>query len=451
MYAARETILKMREGTALQAGELQAFVAGLRDGDVTDAQVAAFAMAVCFRGMSLDEQIALTLAMRDSGCVLRWSGLDGPVLDKHSTGGVGDLVSLVLGPLLAAAGAFVPMISGRGLGHTGGTLDKLEAIPGFDTSPPIDTFQRLVRSHGVAIVGQSSELVPADRRLYAIRDETGTVASTPLIVSSILSKKLAEGLDALVMDVKFGSGAVIPDRAEATELARWICRVSRLAGLPCTALVTSMEQPLAWSAGNALEVREAIGFLRGDDRNPRLQEVVLALATEALQLGGLAGTGAEAQKAAKEALDSGAAAERFAAMVAGQGGPAGLIDRPETFLPDAPVVRPLHAGRPGHVARIDTRAVGLTVVRLGGGRQRAQDRVDPSVGLSALCSPGQKVGPDAAPLAVIHAANDADWQNAAEALREAIEVSTAAVPATALAEPLSVVRDRIDGVEDEPA
>lgn len=445
MYSARETILKLREGAALNTGELKAFVTGLGDGDVTDAQAAAFAMAVCFRGMSLDEQMTLTLAMRDSGCVLRWPGIDGPVLDKHSTGGVGDLVSLVLGPLLAAAGAFVPMISGRGLGHTGGTLDKLEAIPGFVTTPSIDTFQRLVRRHGVAIVGQSSELVPADRRLYAIRDESGTVACTPLIVSSILSKKLAEGLDALVMDVKFGSGAVIPEGVEAAELARRICRVARSAGLPCTALVTSMDQPLAGSAGNALEVREAIDFLRGDSRNPRLQEVVVALAVEALRLGGLAGDAAEAHAVAMHALDSGAAAERFAAMVAGQGGPAGLLDKPEAFLPTAAVVRPVFARRGGRVARMDTRAVGLAVVRLGGGRQRAQDRVDPSVGFSTLCSPGQAVGPDVAPLAVIHAASETDWGLAAAALRAAVEVS-ADTPSVADITS-TVVRERIDGAE----
>ena len=211
MHPVKDLIHKKRDGATLDSGEIAAFVAGISDDSITDAQIAAFAMATWFRGMSVEEQMALTLAMRDSGRVLQWPGLDGPVLDKHSTGGVGDLVSLILGPVIASCGAYVPMISGRGLGHTGGTLDKLESIPGFGASPGIERFQRLVRQHGLAIVGQSDELVPADRRMYAVRDVTATVSSPPLMISSILSKKLAEGLDGLVMDIKFGSGAVITD------------------------------------------------------------------------------------------------------------------------------------------------------------------------------------------------------------------------------------------------
>jgi thymidine phosphorylase len=421
MYAANELILKKRDGMALSREEIAAFVTGICDHSVTDAQLAAFAMATWFRGMEPDEQMALTLAMRDSGTVLDWSDLDGPVLDKHSTGGVGDMVSLLLAPVVAACGGYVPMISGRGLGHTGGTLDKLESIPGFVTAPGIARFQSLVKANGLAIVGQSSELVPADRRLYAVRDETATVSSVPLIVSSILSKKLAEGLDALVMDIKFGSGAFMQDPAEARRLARHICRVSHAAGVPCNALITDMGQPLAWSAGNALEVREAIGFLRGDARHPRLHGVLLALSAELLWLGGLAENRDRGQAMAGEALDSGRAAERFAAMVCGQGGPAHLLDDADHLLPSARVVAPVFSQSGGYVSRIDTRAIGLAVVQLGGGRQRAGDSIDHAVGFSGLAPVGQAVGPDA-PFAVIHAENQGAWERAADAVRSAMTV-----------------------------
>jgi thymidine phosphorylase len=427
MHPVKELIRKKRDGAALDSTEIAALVSGVCDGSVSDAQIAAFAMATWFRGMTLDEQMALTLAMRDSGRVLRWDGLDGPVLDKHSTGGVGDLVSLVLGPVIAACGGYVPMISGRGLGHTGGTLDKLESIPGFETTPGNERLQQLVRTQGLAIVGQSAELAPADRRVYAVRDVTATVSSTPLIVSSILSKKLAEGLDALVMDVKCGGGAVSADPATARALAAEICRVSRGAGLSCTALVTDMDQPLAWSAGNALEVFEVVRFLRGEGRNARVLEVVLALCAELLRLGGLAGDEGGARALAQAALDSGRAAEKFARMVAGQGGPSDLLERPQAHLPQAAVVRPAFPEQPGFVNAIDTRALGMIVVELGGGRQRAEDRIDPAVGLSAIAAPGQQADSEA-PLAVIHAASEDDWQRAAAALRRAVRLGPQAPP-----------------------
>jgi thymidine phosphorylase len=421
MHLAQELILKKREGIALSREEIVAFVAGVCDRSVTDAQIAAFAMATWFRGMSPQEQMALTLAIRDSGSVLQWPDLDGPVVDKHSTGGVGDLVSLVLAPVLAACGAYVPMISGRGLGHTGGTLDKLESIPGFQTAPNIGRLQKWVTEHGLAIVGQSAELVPADRRLYAVRDETATVASVPLIVSSILSKKLAEGLDALVMDIKFGSGAFMAGQNEAAQLAHEICEVARAAGLSCNALITDMDQPLAWSAGNALEVREAIEFLRGAARNSRLLAVVLELSAELLQLGGLAASREEGRAMALKKLESGHAAERFAVMVRNQGGPARLLENPDASLPAAAVVRPVFAARDGFVTRIDMRAVGMVVVRLGGGRLRAEDAIDPTVGLSALSPLGQVVD-EQKPLAVVHAANRSAWEEAAAAVQAAMTI-----------------------------
>jgi len=438
MYPAEELILKKRDGLTLSAEEIISFVEGVSNDHVSDAQIAAFTMAIWFRGMGLQEQMNLTLAMRDSGEVLSWPDLDGPVLDKHSTGGIGDLVSLLLGPIVASCGAFIPMISGRGLGHTGGTLDKLESIPGFHTLPGIERFQQLVRDHHIAIIGQTDDLAPADRRIYAVRDVTATVASAPLIISSILSKKLAEGLDGLVMDIKFGSGAFTPEPEEALDLARKISRVASTAGLPCNALVTNMDEPLAWSAGNTLEVHEAIRFLRGDARHERLASAVLSLSSELLQLGGLASDNEEAGKLVRSSLDSGRAAEQFAVMVAAQGGPSGLLQNPEAFLPLAPVVRPVFADSSGFVRNIDARAVGSTVVALGGGRRRVEDTIDPSVGIAEIIGVGQYVD-SGIPLAVIHAASESDWKQAADQLKSSFQIGPGQV------EGLPVIYARVEG------
>ena len=421
LISAEDVILRKRDGGALAAEELRAFVAGIASGEVSDAQIAAFTMATWFNGMDDDETRALTLAMRDSGRVLDWPDLEGPVLDKHSTGGVGDLVSLVLGPLLAACGAFVPMISGRGLGHTGGTLDKLESIPGFRTDLDPRRMREQVRDIGIAIVGQSAELAPADRRLYAVRDVTATVSSTPLMISSILSKKLAEGLDGLMLDIKYGSGAFLDGPDESVGLAKRMCAIARGAGVPCNALVSSMDAPLAWSAGNALEAREAIRLLRGEAAHERLYEVVISLAAELLVLGELAASSESGRAQAESALQTGAAAERFAAMVAAQGGPPGILEEAETLLPHAPRVRPVYPSREGYVSAIDTLAVGHAVVRLGGGRTRPDGDIDPAVGLDRIAGIGTEVGPDG-PLAVIHARNSQDWEHAASALMSAFSV-----------------------------
>lgn len=421
MNLAEELILKKRDGLALSAEEIISFVGGISNHRISDAQIAAFTMATWFRGMCLEERMALTLAMRDSGEVLAWAGLDGPVLDKHSTGGVGDLVSLILGPVVASCGAYIPMISGRGLGHSGGTLDKLESIPGFHTLPGIERFQQLVRDHRIAIIGQTDDLAPADRRIYAVRDVTATVASPSLIISSILSKKLAEGLDGLVMDIKFGSGAFTPEPKEALKLARDISELACAAGLPCNALVTDMDQPLAWSAGNALEVLEAIRFLRGDARHERLQSVVLSLSSELLQLGGLASNPYEAGEMVRSSLDSGRAAEQFATMVAAQGGPSSLLQDPEAFLPSAPVIRPVFANTSGYIGSIDTKAVGSAVIYLGGGRQRVEDTIDPAVGIAQIANVGQSVE-SGIPLAYIHAASENAWERAAALLKSSFQI-----------------------------
>lgn len=422
MIRAEEIIQKKRDGLALSRAEISAFVKGVSSGDISDAQIAAFTMATWFNGMAASEAALLTLAMRDSGSVLEWPGLDGPALDKHSTGGVGDLVSLVLGPVLAACGAYVPMISGRGLGHTGGTLDKLESIPGFDTAPGIDRFANLVREVGIAIVGQTGELAPADRRIYAVRDVTATVSSPPLMISSILSKKLAEGLDGLVLDIKYGSGAFTPDPVAALELAWQMSGVAANAGVACNALVTDMDLPLAWSAGNAVEVHEAVRFLTGGERHPRLEEVTLGLSAELLKLGGLAASISEGRSMVSDTLASGRAAEKFASMVFAQGGPADLLERAADYLPDAPIVRPVVAQSEGYVSAVNTTAVGNVVVSLGGGRQRAEDVINPAVGITALLTAGDKVE-RGSPLALVHSADEEGWQLATKALIESYVIN----------------------------
>ncbi len=418
-----ELIRHKRDGGVLTPDEIGALVGGIVDGSVSDAQVGAFAMAVYFRGMTWEECAALTRSMARSGLVLDWSraGLDGPVLDKHSTGGVGDTVSLVLAPLVAACGAFVPMISGRALGHTGGTLDKLASIPGYDVAPDLARFRKTVKEAGCAIVGQTAELAPADRRLYAIRDVTATVDSVPLITASILSKKLAAGLDALVMDVKVGTGAFAGSVESAQALAESLVTVAADAGLRTVALLTDMNQALGHDVGNALEIREAIDFLTGHRRELRLHAVTAALAREMLVLGGLARDHAEASGPVERALESGAAAERFARMVVALGGPSDLLEHPDRHLELAPVRFPVVPDRDGVVLRVDARLLGLAVVALGGGRRRAGDAVDSAVGLADVQGPGEPVGADR-PLAVVHARSMADAVEAAAVVRLAVPV-----------------------------
>jgi thymidine phosphorylase len=422
-----ELIRTKRDGGELGEEEIRFLVEGISTGSVSDAQVGALAMAIVLRGMSAAERVALTGAMTRSGEVLDWSdaGLPGPVLDKHSTGGVGDKVSLLLAPIVAACGGAVPMISGRGLGHTGGTLDKLEAIPGYDTAPDPETFRRAVARAGCAIVGQTAALAPADKRLYAIRDATGTVESIPLIVASILSKKLAAGLGALVMDVKVGSGAFLPGREAAAELARSIVEVARGNGLPTSALLTDMDRVLGRTAGNAVEVRESLDHLTGAARDERLLEVTFALSAELLRLGGLEPDEQAGRAAAERALASGAAAERFAAMVRELGGPTDLLDSPDAHLPAAPLTVAAEPVEVGTVARVDVRAVGLAVVALGGGRTRETDPVDHAVGLTEVAAPGEEVAPGGRPLALVHAADDEAARRAVESLRAAYTLGDA--------------------------
>ncbi|MGA0596974.1 thymidine phosphorylase [Enterovirga sp. CN4-39] len=420
-FLPQEVIRRKRDGGTLDDAEIAAFIEGLTAGRVTDAQAAALAMAILWRGLALPECVALTQAMTRSGTVLSWN-LPGPVLDKHSTGGVGDTVSLALAPAVAACGGFVPMIAGRGLGHTGGTIDKLDAIPGYRTQPDLGAFRSVVTDVGCAIVGQSPDLAPADRRLYAIRDVTGTVESIDLITTSILSKKLAAGLDGLVMDVKVGSGAFMLHLPDAKALAERIGTVANGAGLRTSALLTDMDEPLASVAGNAVEVAYAIDYLTGRRREPRFHEVTVALGGEMLRLGGLAADEEDGRARVEEAIASGVAAEYFARMVAALGGPLDLVENPGRHLASAPITRAVEPHRPGIVAAIDTRAVGLAVVALGGGRTRPEDPVDPAVGLTELAGIGRWAG-QGKPLAVVHARDEAAADRAAEAVRRAYSIA----------------------------
>lgn len=425
----QESLRRKRDGEALAQAEIETLVRGMANGGLGDAQLGAFAMAVRLRGMDADETLALTVAMRDSGRVLDWRGLDlpGPLLDKHSTGGVADSVSLLLAPMLAACGGFVPMLSGRGLGHTGGTLDKLEALPGYRCEVGCDEFQRIVRTAGLAIVGAGPELAPADRRLYAVRDVTATVDSLPLIVASILAKKLAAGAQALALDVKAGSGATLADPDEARALARALVGIAQGAGLKASAWLTAMDQPLMDRIGNALELEAVLDALAGRSAAPQLLDLSLALGGDLLVAGGLAANRDEAERELRQVLASGAAAERFARMVAALGGPRDVF-APRQPFPPAPLVRPVFAARSGVVASTDARAIGLALVGLGGGRTGPGQRIDTRVGFSQFAGIGTRV--DARrPLAMLHAADAAGFERAAAALRAAVAVEDEAPPA----------------------
>ncbi len=421
---ARQVIEAVRDRRPVPAGGIAWFAQGLATGAVTDAQAGAFAMAVLLNGLAFDDRVALTRAMRDSGDVLAWPDAPVPVVDKHSTGGIGDSISLILAPALAACGVWVPMVSGRGLGHTGGTLDKLEAIPGYRVAADAARLRRVVADVGCAIVGATGRIAPADRRLYAIRDVTGTVESIDLITASILSKKLAAGLQALVLDVKVGSGAFLPSREAARALAGSLVDVANGAGCRTAALITDMDRPLARCAGNGLEVAEVMGVLTGSAPQPRLHDLTVALGAEVLALAGID----DGRARVAGAIASGAAAERFGRMVAALGGPADFADRWPAHLAPAPVVQDVYPAAAGRVARIDTRAVGLAVVALGGGRQREGDAVDPRVGFSQLAAPGDAVGPGA-PLARVHAADRDAADRAAAALRAAYVLGDPPPPA----------------------
>ncbi len=432
-----DIIRRKRDGGELSEGQIQYLVDGLADGSIPAEQVSSLAMAVFLNSMSFDEAAKLTLAMAASGDMLDWSehGLDGPVVDKHSTGGVGDKVSFLLAPIAAACGCFIPMISGRGLGHTGGTTDKAESIPGYDTAPDFATFRRVVKEAGCAIIGQTDDLAPADRRFYAIRDVTATVESVPLITASILSKKIAAGLDCLVMDVKVGTGAFMESADEARELARSIIGTAARAGLRASALVTDMNEVLGLTAGNAVEIAEAVRYLRNEQRESRLDDVVLSLVAEMLVIGGLESDTAVARQRAQDAITSGRAAETFERMVAGLGGPASFADDFERYLPIAPVRKAVYAE--GYLRSVDTRAVGNTIIELGGGRRKVGETIDLAVGLTDIVPVGTRLD-NQTPLAVIHAKSVEDAEMASVNLLGACRVGEEKPPQRA------VIHEKLD-------
>jgi len=411
-----ELIHKKRDGRELSRAEIDWLITGFTDATIADYQMSALCMAIVLRGMTARETAWLTLAMRDSGVVADLSATRAPKIDKHSTGGVGDKVSLCLAPLVAACGVAVPMISGRGLGHTGGTLDKLEAIPGFRIGLELPAFQRQVREIGCALIGQTDSLAPADKRLYALRDVTGTVESIPLITASILSKKLAAGLDGLVMDVKVGRGAFMKSLKEARALARSIVSVGRAAGLKTTALITAMDQPLGMTIGNALEAREAIELLHGRSSEDLL-ECTLALGTEMLILAKRARSTAHARDQLQQTIADGSAAAKLRAIIQAQGGDARVVDEPDR-LPSAPVKHVVTATRASYVTDIDALTLGRLSMELGAGRRVATDVIDPRVGIALGVKPGSTVTRGTT-LAVLHMATSDEQRSAEATLRSA--------------------------------
>jgi pyrimidine-nucleoside phosphorylase len=429
----QHVIARKRDGHALTRDEIASFVRGATDGSWADYQLSAMLMAIFWRGMTAEETAALTEAMMRSGFVADLRNVKQPKADKHSTGGVGDKVSLHLAPMVAACGVAVPMISGRGLGHTGGTLDKLESIPGLRVNLALAEYCAQLERIGLALIGQTAELAPADKKLYALRDVTGTVESIPLICASILAKKLAEGIDVLVLDVKFGRGAFMAEKTRAKELAQALVSVATAMGKPTRAVLTAMDQPLGRAVGNALEVAESIDCLKGAGPKDTM-EVTYALGEQMLVLAKVAKTPAEARQKLEASITSGAALEKFRQLVAAQDGDARVVDEPAR-LPQAKHQVPLPAARGGWVQEVDAMGVALAALRLGAGRARAEDRIDPAVGVGRLVKTGERVE-SGAPLCVIHANDEKTLAEARAILGKAIVIGDAPVTAAKLIDEL---------------
>lgn len=415
----QEIIRKKRDRLPLSKDEIQFFIKGVVEQTVADCQIGAFTMAAFLNGMNTEETVNLTLSMRDSGDVLKWQGFDAPIVDKHSSGGVGDKVSLMLAPLLASCGVYVPMISGRGLGHTGGTLDKFDSIPGYTTHPDNDLFRQTVKEVGCAIIGQTGSLAPADKKIYAVRDVSATVESIPLITASILSKKLAAGLDYLIMDLKFGNGAFMEDIDNGRALARSIVNVANQAGTKTKALLTDMNQVLGTTAGNAVEVKEAVDYLKGININSRLHKVTIDLAAELLVTAGQFTDTNTARQKLQQNLDSGKALEIFARMITKLGGPADFTEHPDKYLPQAALVRPVFPLSSGYVQSMHTRNIGLSIIGLKGGRITPDQKLDYATGYTQFCQIGDYVD-EQTPLAFVHAQSEEDYNFAADELQRNI-------------------------------
>ena len=418
----QEIIRKKRNHQTLSRAEIEFFIKGITDGSIVDAQIAALTMAIFLNGMTTTETADLTLCMRDSGDVMSWQGINGPILDKQSSGGVGDKVSLMLAPMIAACGGYVPMISGRGLGHTGGTLDKFDSIPGYQTSPSNELFYQTVKETGCAIIGQTGNLAPADKKIYAIRDVCATVESIELITASILSKKLAAGLDCLVMDLKCGNGAFMENMEDARRLAHSIVNVANTAGTSTSAILTDMNQVLGRNVGNAVEVLEAVEYLKGENIDPRLHEITMALCAELLVNAKLAKDENAACTQLQKALDSGKALEIFARMVSSLGGPKDFCERPSHYLPKAAIIRPVYAETEGYVSAMNTRDIGLSVIGLKGGRVTPEQKLDYATGYTHFCQIGDFVD-NQTPLAIVHAQTEAEFAKTADELHRHIKIS----------------------------
>lgn len=417
----QEIIRKKRDKNELSKEEIYEFVKGVTDKNISNCQISALTMAIYLNGMTYQETADLTLAMRDSGEVLSWEDVDAPIVDKHSSGGVGDKVSLLLAPLVAACGVKVPMIAGRGLGHTGGTLDKLDSIPGYNTSASIDVFKKTVKEIGCAIIGQTGTLAPADKRIYAVRDITATVENIPLITASILSKKLAEGLSGLVMDLKFGNGAFMTSFEEAEALAKNIVNVANAAGTKTRALITDMNQVLGHTVGNSLEMLETVNFLRCNNVEERLGEVTFALAEEMLLLAGIAKDKAEASSKLDEALASGKAMEVAAKMIAALGGPSDFLDEPEKYLPKAKFIKEIYPKKEGFIKSMNARNIGMSMVFLGGQRKSPEQKIDYAVGYTDFCHIGDKIYKNT-PIAFVHANDEETLKQASLVVQNAVEI-----------------------------
>ena len=418
----QEIIRKKRNNQPLSTEEINEFIKGVTDGSIVDAQTASLTMAIFLNKMTKEETAALTLAMRDSGDVLDWSEIDGPIIDKHSSGGVGDKISLMLAPMLAACGGYCPMISGRGLGHTGGTLDKFDSIPGYQTQPTNELFKKTVKEVGCAIIGQTGNLAPADKKIYAIRDVCATVESVDLITASILSKKLAAGLDCLVMDLKCGNGAFMDSLERAEELATSIVRVADAAGTKTKAVITDMNQVLGHNVGNALEVAEAVDYLKGQNIDARMHEINLELCGELLVSAKLADTLEQAKEKLQKALDSGLALQKFQDMVTHLGGPNDFCEDPWKYLPKANIIRPVYPKTQGFVYSMDTRGIGLSIIELKGGRTTPDQKLDYATGYSEFCQIGNTVNKKT-PLAIVHAQTEEQFKRAEKNLHELITIS----------------------------
>ena len=416
----KELILKKRLGKELTKNEINWFISNLTSNHLSEGQIASLAMAICLKGMTFEERVQLTLAMKNSGKTLSWD-LPGPIIDKHSTGGVGDTVSLILAPVLAACGAYVPMISGRGLGHTGGTLDKFDSIPGYNTSPNEEVLRRVVSKVGCAIIGQTNELAPADKRLYAIRDVTGTVESIDLITASILSKKLAAGLEGLVIDVKCGNGAFMQDFSEASTLAKSLVTVSNESGCKTTALVTDMNQPLSQSIGNSLEVLAAIDILNGSSKDYRLLEVTNSLGVSILCSSNICKNKKEAQLLISSVLSSGKAAEKFSQMISELGGANDFFEKPKNYLTPSNIQKNICCKKSGYVKKINTKNLGNILILLGGGRQKVEDDIDFSVGMKLLIELDTYVEKNQ-PICTLYARDEESFNIAEKEIIESFEI-----------------------------